>query len=50
MARVVGKEYFELVREFPLLPIRSEREMDRATAVIDGLIAKKKEAQMRTTI
>src|SRR5262249_38713181 len=37
---VVGKEYFELVRHFPLRPIRSERELDHAIEVIDELIAR----------
>ena len=30
--------YFDLVREFPLRPIRSDRELDRAIAVIDRLL------------
>lgn len=30
--------YLELVRRFPLRPIRSERELDRAIAVIDALL------------
>lgn len=29
----------ELVRRFPLRPIRSDEELDRAVAVIDGLLA-----------
>ena len=37
---IVGNEYFELVRRFPLRPIRSERELDNAIAVIDDLIAR----------
>jgi hypothetical protein len=32
--------YFDLVREFPLRPIRSDRELDRAIAVIDWLLAR----------
>ena len=39
MKNVVGNEYFQLVRRFPLRPIRSERELDEATCVIDELIA-----------
>ena len=39
MKNVVGNEYFQLVRRFPLRPIRSERELDEATRVIDELIA-----------
>ena len=35
---VVGKKYLELVGRFPLRPIRSDKELDRATAVIDELI------------
>jgi HTH-type transcriptional regulator / antitoxin HigA len=31
--------YFELVRRFPLRPIRSDEELDRAIAVIDSLLA-----------
>jgi HTH-type transcriptional regulator / antitoxin HigA len=38
MSTVVGRQvrdsYFELVRAFPLRPIRSERELDRAIAVL----------------
>ncbi|MGP0069425.1 MAG: helix-turn-helix domain-containing protein [Isosphaeraceae bacterium] len=30
--------YFQLVREFPLRPIRSDAELDRAIAVIDSLV------------
>jgi HTH-type transcriptional regulator/antitoxin HigA len=30
--------YFELVRRFPLRPIRSDDELDRAIAVIDSLL------------
>jgi HTH-type transcriptional regulator/antitoxin HigA len=33
-----GDLYLELVRRFPLRPIRSEEELDRAIAVIDSLI------------
>jgi len=39
MKNVVGNEYFQLVRRFPLRPIRSEQELDEATRVIDELIA-----------
>ena len=42
MKKVVGREYFELVRRFPLRPIRSDRDLDTATEVIDELIAKEK--------
>jgi HTH-type transcriptional regulator/antitoxin HigA len=35
---VTGEEYLDLVRQFPLRPIRSERELDRAIKVIDSLI------------
>jgi HTH-type transcriptional regulator/antitoxin HigA len=34
----VGDRYLELIRRFPLRPIRSEEELDRAIAVIDSLI------------
>ena len=34
----VDNTYFALVREFPLKPIRSEKELDRATEIIDRLI------------
>lgn len=37
---VVGNEYFELVRRFPLRPIVSASDLDAATAVIDDLIAR----------
>jgi HTH-type transcriptional regulator/antitoxin HigA len=33
-----GDLYLELVRQFPLRPIRSEDELDRAIAIIDSLI------------
>ena len=39
MKNLVRNEYFELVRRFPLRPIRSEQELDKATLVIDELIA-----------
>ncbi len=32
------EKYLDLVRQFPLRPIRSERELDRAAKVIDSLI------------
>jgi HTH-type transcriptional regulator/antitoxin HigA len=38
--RVVENGYFELVRRFPLRPIRSKKELDGATAVIDDLISR----------
>lgn len=34
----VGDRYFELIKSFPLRPIRSDAELDRAIAVIDSLI------------
>jgi HTH-type transcriptional regulator / antitoxin HigA len=34
------ERYYDLVREFPLQPLRSDKELARATAVIDGLIDK----------
>ncbi len=37
-ARKVRDTYFELVRRFPLRPIRSERDLDRATVIIHELI------------
>jgi HTH-type transcriptional regulator/antitoxin HigA len=33
-----GDRYFELVRQFPLRPIRSEAELDRAIELIDSLV------------
>jgi HTH-type transcriptional regulator/antitoxin HigA len=33
-----GDRYFELVRRFPLRPIRSDSELDAAIAVIDSLL------------
>jgi HTH-type transcriptional regulator/antitoxin HigA len=33
-----GRRYFELVRSFPLRPLRSDEELDRAVAVIDALL------------
>lgn len=41
-ARRPRDTYFDLVRRFPLRPIRSERELDRATTVIDELISRPK--------
>lgn len=40
--KVVGSDYFELVRRFPLRPIRSEKQLEGATAVIDELVAREK--------
>jgi HTH-type transcriptional regulator/antitoxin HigA len=37
--KVVGNEYLKLVRRFPLRPIRSAAELDKATKIIDELIA-----------
>ena len=31
-------KYLDLIRKFPPRPIRSERDLDRATQVIDSLI------------
>ncbi|MBI3270724.1 MAG: helix-turn-helix domain-containing protein [Planctomycetes bacterium] len=39
-ARRPRDTYFELVRRFPLRPIRSELELDRATEVIDELLSR----------
>ena len=36
----IDDNYLGLVREFPLRPIRSESELDRAIAMIDSLIAR----------
>jgi len=33
-----GMSYLQLVRTFPLRPLRSERELDRALSVIDSLL------------
>jgi HTH-type transcriptional regulator / antitoxin HigA len=38
-------DYFELVHRFPLRPIRSERELDRAIAVIDDLTTREKRSR-----
>src|SRR3954466_9858712 len=35
---VAGGRYWELIRRFPLRPIRSDAELDRAVAVIHSLI------------
>jgi HTH-type transcriptional regulator / antitoxin HigA len=35
---VKREKYLDLVRQFPLRPIRSEKELDRAAKVIDSLI------------
>ncbi len=37
-AVIVGEPYLALIRAFPLRPIRSEVELRRAIAVMDGLI------------
>jgi HTH-type transcriptional regulator/antitoxin HigA len=37
-AASVDDGYFALVREFPLKPIQSERELDRATEIINRLV------------
>jgi HTH-type transcriptional regulator / antitoxin HigA len=36
----MGSAYFDLVQRFPLRPLRSEEGLDRAIAVIDGLLDK----------
>lgn len=43
MVAIVEKQnrYLELVRQFPLRPIRSERDLDRACALVDRLAVKK---------
>ena len=35
-----GSRYLELVREFPLRPLRSKGEYARATAILDGLASR----------
>ena len=35
---IKGEKYLDLVRHFPLRPIRSERDLDRAAKVIDSLV------------
>jgi len=35
---MVTKKYLELIRSFPLRPIRSESELDRATVVMQALV------------
>jgi HTH-type transcriptional regulator/antitoxin HigA len=37
-AALIDDEYFTLVREFPLKPIESEKELDQATAIINRLV------------
>jgi HTH-type transcriptional regulator/antitoxin HigA len=36
--RTASDGYLDLVRRFPLRPIRNEKELDRAIAVIDALL------------
>lgn len=36
----VPEVYLKLVRQFPLRPIRSDEELDRATAIVDTLLAR----------
>jgi HTH-type transcriptional regulator/antitoxin HigA len=36
----VSPLYLKLIRKFPLRPIRTERELDRAIAVIDALVVR----------
>ena len=45
LASVYGKQqdrYLELVRGFPLRPIRSEKELDEAIQVVDALVTQKR--------
>jgi len=37
-AKDSSDRYFELVRQFPLRPIRSDAELDRAIALLDSLV------------
>lgn len=37
--------YMELVRRFPLVPVENERDLDRATAVIDSLLDKERDVE-----
>ena len=41
-SRKVRDRYLEWIREFPLRPIRSDKELDEALAVIDKLLGKKR--------
>jgi len=45
MKNLVSNEYLELVRRFPLRPLRSKRDLDKAIAVIDGLIDREKRSR-----
>jgi HTH-type transcriptional regulator/antitoxin HigA len=36
----VSPSYLKLIRRFPLRPIRTEEELDRAIAVVDSLVAR----------
>lgn len=38
MAALEQRKYLELVRKFPLRPVRSESDLDRASAVVNGLV------------
>jgi HTH-type transcriptional regulator/antitoxin HigA len=38
---VTNNRYFDLVRKFPLRPIRNDEELDRATAMIDSLVTRR---------
>ena len=40
-SRSGGRAYLALIREFPLRPIRSEAELDRAIAMVDALSDRK---------
>jgi len=39
--RSVEDRYFELVRQFPLRPIRSDAELDEAAGMVDSLLARR---------
>ena len=41
-ARLVQDRYLELIHAFPLRPIRSDKELSDAVAVIDGLLDQKR--------
>lgn len=42
MLKVADKRYMELVSRFPLRPIRSERDLDEATSIANGLAVQKR--------
>jgi HTH-type transcriptional regulator / antitoxin HigA len=41
-AKIVRDRYLELIRVFPLRPIRSDKELNDAIGVIDGLLGQKR--------